>query len=172
MISKGSKLACRRLIIVRVCGLSEIASTHLSVALANSGALLHDVFELVDTSGDGRIEYEGQSEVQLIKDVADIFAEFRTFVEQTEKELWQLFKSIDRDRSGTLDKDELRAAFKNAGVDMNSSKLERFFSEIDKNNDGSISFDEWRLVSLSRAMCCADHSQRLSPLPPSTCAES
>ena len=70
--------------------------------------------------------------------------EFRKFVEHTEKELWQLFKSIDRDHNGQLDKNELRLAFVAAGINLPSSKLDQFFSEVDSNNDGVITFDEWR----------------------------
>ncbi|MCJ1396133.1 hypothetical protein MMC18_009022 [Xylographa bjoerkii] len=96
--------------------------------LKNADALLQDVLKVVDTNGDGRIQY----------------SEFRIFVEETEKELWKLFKSIDRDHNGQLDKDELQAAFWRAGLVVSKSKFEDFFSGIDTNHDGVISFDEWR----------------------------
>ena len=70
--------------------------------------------------------------------------EFRTFVEHTENELWLLFKSIDRDHNGKIDKDELRHAISKAGLVVDNSKLERFFDEVDTNHDGTITFDEWR----------------------------
>lgn len=70
--------------------------------------------------------------------------EFRTFVEQTEKELSKLFKSIDRDQNGQLDKSELKLAFNRAGLAIPNMKLDQFFAEIDTNNDGVISFEEWR----------------------------
>lgn len=70
--------------------------------------------------------------------------EFRKFVEQTEKQLWQLFKSIDRDHNGQLDKAELRSAFGTAGISLPGAKLDQFFSEVDTNRDGVITFDEWR----------------------------
>ena len=70
-------------------------------------------------------------------------AEFRRFVQQTEKELRILFDSIDRDKNGRLDKGELRFAFAQAGLTVPRSELDRFFDEIDANHDGSISFDEW-----------------------------
>jgi len=70
-------------------------------------------------------------------------------VEQTEKELWQLFKSIDRDRNGQLDKGELRSAFVTAGIMLPNSKLDQFFSEVDTNHDGVITFDEWRYTYIS-----------------------
>lgn len=96
--------------------------------LKNADSLLQDLLEAVDTSGDGRIQY----------------SEFRVFVEQAEKELYQLFDSIDRDHNGKLDKGELRAAFRRAGVAVSSSKLDRFFDEVDTDHDGEISFEEWR----------------------------
>jgi len=65
-------------------------------------------------------------------------------MKQTEEELWQLFKTLDRDHNGQLDKGELRAAFVNAGISLPSRKLDQFFSEVDSNSDGVISFDEWR----------------------------
>ena len=74
----------------------------------------------------------------------DCVTEFRVFVEQTEKELWQLFESIDRDHNGELDKDELKSAFRRAGLAISNAKLDRFFNEVDVNQDGVISFDEWR----------------------------
>jgi solute carrier family 25 (mitochondrial phosphate transporter), member 23/24/25/41 len=70
--------------------------------------------------------------------------EFRVFVEHAERELWQLFESIDRDHNGELDKDELRAAFSRAGLAISNAKLDQFFDEVDVNHDGVISFDEWR----------------------------
>jgi len=96
--------------------------------LKNADALLHDVLKAVDTSGDGQIQ----------------FNEFRVFVEHAERELWQLFESIDRDHNGELDKDELRAAFSRAGLAISNAKLDQFFDEVDVNHDGVISFDEWR----------------------------
>lgn len=65
-------------------------------------------------------------------------------MEQTEKELLKLFKSIDRDHNGQLDKNELKSAFARAGLAIPNSKLDQFFSEVDTNKDGVISFEEWR----------------------------
>ena len=96
--------------------------------LKNADTLLRDVLKAVDTSGDGQIQ----------------FNEFRVFVEHAERELWQLFESIDRDHSGALDKDELQAAFKRAGLTISAAKLDQFFDQVDVNHDGEISFDEWR----------------------------
>src|SRR5277367_1055571 len=71
-------------------------------------------------------------------------AEFRVFVEHAERELFQLFESIDRDHNGEVNKTDLKAAFSRAGLAISSSKLDQFFNEVDVNHDGVISFDEWR----------------------------
>lgn len=71
-------------------------------------------------------------------------SEFRTFVQQTEKELLALFKSIDYNHDGKISKEELQAAFSRAGLAVPNSKLETFFVEVDTNHDGTISFEEWR----------------------------
>ncbi|KKZ67574.1 hypothetical protein EMCG_06750 [[Emmonsia] crescens] len=96
--------------------------------LKNADDLVGDVLSSVDTSGDGKIQ----------------FNEFRSFVERAEKELWRLFESIDHDRNGHLDKEELRTAFANAGLTLPKKKLDEFFTDVDTNKDGVITFDEWR----------------------------
>ena len=75
-----------------------------------------------------------------------------------------LFHSIDRDHDGRLDRNELQAAFKRAGLAVRSSQLNRFFEEVDQNNDvsctslalllltliwnqGYIEWNEWRQVN-------------------------
>lgn len=96
--------------------------------MKNADGMLRAIIALVDTNGDGRIQYE----------------EFRVFVETAERQLRMLFQSIDRDQDGRLNKNELRAAFQRAGVVVPMRRLSGFFDEIDMNNDGFITFDEWR----------------------------
>ncbi|KAI5272922.1 hypothetical protein E4T47_03862 [Aureobasidium subglaciale] len=96
--------------------------------LKNADGLIEDVLEAADLNNSGRIEYD----------------EFRKFVEQTERELWQLFRSIDHNNDGTLDKNELRAAFVRAGLAVPNSRLDSFFDDVDTDNDGAINFEEWR----------------------------
>ena len=73
-----------------------------------------------------------------------IIPEFRVFVEAAERQLLLLFRSIDRDRDGKLNRDELCSAFQRAGLTVPMRRLTGFFDEIDMNRDGYISFDEWR----------------------------
>lgn len=68
------------------------------------------------------------------------------FVTHTEHQLRLLFDSIDRNHDGTLDKAELQAAFRGAGLVVSNRKLDNFFARVDENGDGAVSFEEWRFV--------------------------
>ncbi|PTB61809.1 mitochondrial carrier [Trichoderma citrinoviride] len=96
--------------------------------LKNADAMLKKIMTEVDTNRDGKIQYE----------------EFRVFVQKAEGQLFDLFKSIDRDGNGKLDKAELQTAFKAAGLTVSNRRLHDFFSDMDQNNDGYVTFDEWR----------------------------
>jgi solute carrier family 25 (mitochondrial phosphate transporter), member 23/24/25/41 len=58
-----------------------------------------------------------------------------------------LFRSIDRDHDGRVNKDELREACRNAGLTVSMRRFDGFFDELDMNHDGFISFDEFRSVT-------------------------
>lgn len=72
--------------------------------------------------------------------------EFRVFVQRAERQLFDLFMSIDKDGNGKLDKKELQAAFRNAGLTVSNQRLADFFNDMDYNNDGFVTFNEWRYV--------------------------
>jgi hypothetical protein len=72
--------------------------------------------------------------------------EFRTFVQRAERQLHDLFLSIDKDGNGKLDMKELQAAFRSAGLTVSNQRLTEFFNDMDHNNDGYITFNEWRYV--------------------------
>ncbi|KAM5442626.1 hypothetical protein MferCBS31731_002505 [Microsporum ferrugineum] len=113
--------------------------------LKNADDLLHDILKAIDTSQDGQIQYTGVFGLLSFKSVMliDGNLEFRSFVQQAEKQLWQLFQAIDHDRNGHLDKQELKDAFAKAGLTVPSSKIDQFFADVDTNSDGVISFEEW-----------------------------
>ncbi|KAH8158096.1 hypothetical protein CIB48_g10156 [Xylaria polymorpha] len=96
--------------------------------LKHADKMLKSIIKAVDTNGDGKIQYE----------------EFRVFVEAAERQLFHLFRSIDRDKNGKLDKEELQAAFHKTGLAVPNRRLDEFFADIDHNRDGFISYEEWR----------------------------
>ncbi|RDA92562.1 hypothetical protein CP533_0926 [Ophiocordyceps camponoti-saundersi (nom. inval.)] len=96
--------------------------------LKNADHLLKQIMEEIDANHDGKMQFQ----------------EFRTFVQQAEKKLLSLFKSIDKDENGQLDMTELQLAFRAAGLTVSNKRLSEFFNDMDRNHDGFISFDEWR----------------------------
>ncbi|KAI1495274.1 calcium dependent mitochondrial carrier protein [Biscogniauxia mediterranea] len=96
--------------------------------LKNADEMLRNIITAVDRNGDGKIQFE----------------EFRVFVEAAERQLLYLFKSIDHDKNGKLDKEELQAALHRAGLAVPMRRLDAFFDDIDHNSDGYISYEEWR----------------------------
>ncbi|KAI4867152.1 mitochondrial carrier [Hypoxylon rubiginosum] len=96
--------------------------------LKNADDMLKTIIKVVDTNGDGKIQYE----------------EFRVFVEAAERQLYILFKSIDHDKNGKIDKEELHHAVQRAGLAVPMRRLDEFFENIDHNRDGFITYEEWR----------------------------
>ncbi|KAI7547446.1 hypothetical protein KC331_g5013 [Hortaea werneckii] len=96
--------------------------------LKDADTLISDMLTACDINKDGKISYD----------------EFLRFCKETEKQLWALFNSIDRDANGHLDKGELSAAFERAGVSVSQRRLDVFFSYIDRDDNGTIDFAEWR----------------------------
>lgn len=117
-------------------------------ALKDADHLLDDVMKAVDQNGNGRIEYHGKQQTlhKYLRTSADNIAEFCAFIKDTEKQLWELFKSVDQEHTNGLSKQKLGNAFKRAGIHVSNVKLDRFFSQIDTNKDGVITFDEWRYM--------------------------
>ncbi len=119
-------------------------------AMKNADHMLRAIIALVDTNGDGKIQFDGRFRLEALDEIGvnqrlRVGAlEFRVFVETAERQLLMLFQSIDRDKDGRLNKEELRTAFQRAGLSVPMRRLSGFFDEIDLNNDGFISFDEWR----------------------------
>lgn len=87
--------------------------------------------------------------VHLRKPNLTVDLEFRTFVQQTDRKLFDLFLKIDKDGNGKLDMKELQTAFRIAGLTVSNARLTEFFNDMDRNNDGYVSFGEWRYVFLS-----------------------
>lgn len=111
--------------------------------------MLAEIMRVVDSNRDGKIQYEGMFINAYIccawgQDLIRIYTEFRTFMEATERQLLYLFKSIDRNQDGKVEREELEFAFRKAGLAVPKRRLAGFFEQIDMNRDGFISFDEWR----------------------------
>lgn len=60
-----------------------------------------------------------------------------------EAALTAVFHQVDTDKNGWLDKDELKAAYKLAGLPTDEDEINHAFNMIDHNSDGKISLDEF-----------------------------
>ncbi|SPO05293.1 related to peroxisomal Ca-dependent solute carrier protein [Cephalotrichum gorgonifer] len=114
--------------------------------LANADEMLHKIMTKVDTNGDGKIQYD----------------EFRSFMDHTEGHLLGLFRSVDANRDGKLDKRELLEACRRAGVVVPMRRLDGFFRHVDVDNNGYITFNEWRSQS-SSAMSAVSYGSPTLP---------
>jgi len=60
--------------------------------------------------------------------------------------LRQHFDDLDKDRSGTLDKDEVKEALKHAGKYAGEAQLQQLFEIVDKDKSGHIDFEEFKIL--------------------------
>ena len=63
--------------------------------------------------------------------------------EEFVEEIWQTFNLFDKDRSGSIDKEELGEVFKSLGQHYTEAELQEMVDEIDDDGSGSIEFSEF-----------------------------
>lgn len=64
----------------------------------------------------------------------------------TEAELRAAFEVFDKDKSGTISADELRAMLKSLGDDMTDKEINDIIREADTDGDNNISFAEFKNI--------------------------
>lgn len=64
-----------------------------------------------------------------------------------EPSLERVFKSFDKDGSGTLDGSELRAAFEAAGRPASDRQIQKCVKQLDQNGDGVIDLNEFKQLT-------------------------
>jgi Ca2+-binding EF-hand superfamily protein len=62
-----------------------------------------------------------------------------------------IFDSFDRDKSGSVDRDELDQAMDMMGMDIKPSELDLMIAQVDTDGSGTISFDEFLLLYYNQA---------------------
>ncbi|RIA94505.1 mitochondrial carrier domain-containing protein [Glomus cerebriforme] len=72
------------------------------------------------------------------------FDEFKSFVEEKEKELLRLFLEIDKSHDMKLQPEELENALRKSGINCTQAELKKFIKTMDKDQNGVIDFSEWR----------------------------
>lgn len=67
----------------------------------------------------------------------------KTRIRAVEAEINKVFAEFDDDRSGFIDKKELKMVAKVLGVDLNAADLQNMVADLDLNGDGKISPEEF-----------------------------
>ncbi|KAJ1653094.1 Calmodulin-2 [Dispira simplex] len=145
----------------------------MAAILSNDASVqLQESFALFDKDNDGAITIEElglvlnelnqtltQGELKEIMSLADAdgngqldFKEFTTLLKKDtpavaklvkEIEVRRAFKAIDADKSGSISRDELRAALKAMGKPYGEDQLDKLIKEVDANGDGQIDLREF-----------------------------
>jgi len=67
------------------------------------------------------------------------------------QELEDAFNMLDKDGSGTLEKDELIEGYRMIyGDNFNENEIDALLNMADENDDGVISYSEWLMTSMNR----------------------
>ena len=66
-----------------------------------------------------------------------------SFLCHRESELLEVFKGMDKDGSGHLSPDEIKAGFANLDINISDSELSEVINDADKDGDGKISYKEF-----------------------------
>lgn len=107
---------------------SDIEEGFKALAIPTQYKYARDLLDVCDANHDGRVEFE----------------EFLKYMDAKELELYSIFREIDVKHNGCILPEELRAALRQAGIELNDEELAHFVERIDKDNNGIITFEEWR----------------------------
>ena len=72
------------------------------------------------------------------------FRDFVEYVNNTDKKIELLFKDLDGDKNGIIDKLEIKMGFENLGIILSDAQIEKLLLHLDKNNSLQIDWKEWR----------------------------
>ncbi|XP_059138518.1 calmodulin-like [Physella acuta] len=99
-----------------------------------------EMFFEVDANNDKLVDWNEFSTALFAKDPKEV----------TRAELQTLFKSIDKDGSGKLDKTEIINLVKEQGLSITDEELDDLIKEADVNGDGLIDFEELLRLWMSK----------------------
>ncbi|XP_022150998.1 calcium-dependent protein kinase 2-like [Momordica charantia] len=113
-----------------------ITYAELKTGLARLGSTLSEaevkqLMEAADVDGNGTIDY-----------IEFITATMHRYKLEKEEHLYKAFQHFDKDNSGYITRDELKAAMKDYGMG-DEATIREIISEVDADNDGRINYDEF-----------------------------
>jgi hypothetical protein len=78
----------------------------------------------------------------LLSEIKDLVKFYGCTLEDIER----AFRDMDRDNSGTVDKDEFKQAMKNLGIPMGQSEVEAVFDFYDDDHNGTLDINEFQTL--------------------------
>lgn len=99
---------------------------------------LEDMIRAVDLNGDGEIDFEEFISLMRLR--------MDERQRDPEEDLRDAFNMFDSDRSGFIDRDEVRALMKKLAQALTEEEIDAIMEEVDTDGDGEISFQEFRAM--------------------------
>lgn len=126
--------------------IGTIEGSELSYVMSKLGETpteeeLEDMIRAVDLNGDGEIDFEefiGLMRLRMDERQRD-----------PEEDLRDAFNMFDADRSGYIDRDEVRLLMKKLAQTLTEEEIDAIMEEVDTDGDGEISFEEFRAMMFS-----------------------
>lgn len=126
--------------------IGTIESSELSYVMSKLGEKptddeLEDMIRAVDLNGDGEIDFEEFISLMRLR--------MDERQRDPEEDLRDAFNMFDADRSGYIDREEVRALMKKLAQTLTEEEIDAIMEEVDTDGDGEISFDEFRTLMFS-----------------------
>ena len=120
---------------------SELSYVMSKLGEAPTEDELEDMIRAVDLNGDGEIDFDefiGLMRLRMDERQRD-----------PDEDLRDAFNMFDSDRSGFIDRHEVRALMKKLAQTLSDEEIDLIMEECDTDGDGEISFEEFKAMMFS-----------------------